>query len=90
MFGPLVHIAVPSSAFSNGQGSYTIPQLPFTEGTNFLLIMLDATSTVSGFGSGQVTAPLTVGAPVANNSCNTSSPALDFYFELPSQLKQCR
>ncbi|OJA11298.1 hypothetical protein AZE42_06526, partial [Rhizopogon vesiculosus] len=36
---PLHNISVPSSAFSNGKGSYSISQFPFTTGTQFLLTM---------------------------------------------------
>jgi len=85
VFSPLADIPVPSSAFSDGQGSYTIPQLPLEEGTEFLLSMSDAT----GFGSGEMTTLLTVGAPVANNTCDTRL-SQDFYFDTPAVPTQCR
>jgi hypothetical protein len=75
---------VPSSAFSNDQGYYSILQLPLMEETQFLLTMSDGT----GFGTGGTTTLLTVGAPVANNNCNTEG-SQDFYFQLPLALKQC-
>jgi hypothetical protein len=50
----------------------------------FLLTMSDAL----GFNTGGTTTLLTVGPPVANNSCNTKLKQ-DFYFQLPSALKQC-
>jgi len=83
-FHPLYNISVPSSAFSNGQGSYSISQLQIPSGEQFLLTMSDAT----GFGSGGTTTLLTVGAPIAGNNCNTNG-SQDFTFQLPSQLKQC-
>ncbi|KAH7883520.1 hypothetical protein F5I97DRAFT_1814089 [Phlebopus sp. FC_14] len=76
---------VPSTAFSNNQGSYQIAQLPFQSGSKFLLTMSDAT----GFGTGGTTDVLVVGAAVGNNDCNTTvlSPAFDF--STPSPLQQC-
>ena len=79
------NISVPASAFTNGKGSYSIPQLPFSSGTQFVLTMSDATS----FGSGGTTTVLTVGDPVAKNNCNTTG-RVDFTFDLPSALQQCR
>ncbi|KAG2369388.1 hypothetical protein BDR07DRAFT_1604686 [Suillus spraguei] len=79
------NISVPESAFSNGKGSYTISQLPFWNGTQFLLTMSDATA----FGSGGTSPVLKVGNPVAKNNCNTTGPSVDFTFDLPSSLQQC-
>ncbi|KAG2154773.1 hypothetical protein DEU56DRAFT_770284 [Suillus clintonianus] len=79
------NISVPASAFSNGKGSYSIPQLPFWNGTQFLLTMSDATA----FGSGGTTPVLKVGNPVAKNNCNTTGASVDFTFDLPSSLQQC-
>ncbi|OJA21454.1 hypothetical protein AZE42_10354 [Rhizopogon vesiculosus] len=50
-----------------------------------MLTMSDAT----GFGSGGTTTVLTVGAPIANNNCNTTVASPDFTFELPTSLQQC-
>ncbi|OJA13785.1 hypothetical protein AZE42_13020 [Rhizopogon vesiculosus] len=83
---PLRNIYVPASAFSNGKGSYSISQFPFTTGTQFLLTMSDNT----GFGSGGTSTILTVGSPVANNNCNTTSPSQDFDFSTPSTIQQCK
>lgn len=85
VYETLHNISVPDSAFSNGKGSYSISQLPLKSGTQFLLTMSDAT----GFGSGGTTNVLIVGAPVANNNCNTTITSPDFTFELPSALTQC-
>ncbi|KAG1825863.1 uncharacterized protein BJ212DRAFT_1510159 [Suillus subaureus] len=79
------NISVPPSAFSNGKGSYTISQLPFWNGTQFLLTMSDATA----FGSGGTSPVLKVGNPVAKNNCNTTGPSVDFTFNLPTSLQQC-
>ncbi|KAG0708794.1 hypothetical protein DFH29DRAFT_341182 [Suillus ampliporus] len=79
------NFSVPGSAFSNGKGSYSIPQLPFLNGTQFLLTMSDATA----FGSGGTTTVLTVGDPVAKNNCNTTGPSVDFTFDTPTALQQC-
>ncbi|OAX35607.1 hypothetical protein K503DRAFT_828531 [Rhizopogon vinicolor AM-OR11-026] len=82
---PLYNISVPASAFSNGKGSYSISQFPFTTGTQFLLTMSDNT----GFGTGGTSTVLTVGSPVANNNCNITSPSLDFCFSTASTIQQC-
>ncbi|KAG2350290.1 hypothetical protein BDR05DRAFT_833857, partial [Suillus weaverae] len=79
------NISVPTSAFSNGKGSYTIPQLPYSNGTQFLLTMSDATA----FGSGGTSPILKVGSPVAKNNCSTTGPSVDFTFDLPTSLQQC-
>ncbi|KAF8846315.1 hypothetical protein BDN67DRAFT_1019991 [Paxillus ammoniavirescens] len=78
-------VVVPSTAFSNNQGSYQISQLPLTNGTRFLLTMSDAT----GFGTGGTTNLLTVASQVGGASCDTSAPTLAFDFSLPSSLQQC-
>jgi hypothetical protein len=79
------NIPVPASAFSNGKGSYSIPQLSLKMGTLFILTMSDAT----GFGSGGTTTQLTVGNPVANNNCNTTAASPPYMFNLTPQLTQC-
>ncbi|OJA21659.1 hypothetical protein AZE42_12466, partial [Rhizopogon vesiculosus] len=82
---PLHNYSVPASAFSNGNGSYSISELPFATGTQFLVVMSDAT----GFASGGTTTILTVGSPVANNNCATGPGVPNFYFSTPLQLQQC-
>ncbi|KAG2075611.1 hypothetical protein BDR04DRAFT_1228565 [Suillus decipiens] len=73
------NFSVPTSAFSNGKGSYSISQLLLSATTRFLLTMSDAT----GFGSGGTTDILTVGNPIENNDCNlaitTETPSYEFY-----------
>ncbi|KAG2358518.1 hypothetical protein BDR07DRAFT_268032 [Suillus spraguei] len=60
--------SVPTSAFSNGKGSYSIPWLSLLAQTQFLLTMSDAT----GFGSGGTTDILTVGNQVGNTNCHAA------------------
>ncbi|KAG6381116.1 hypothetical protein JVT61DRAFT_5514 [Boletus reticuloceps] len=79
------NISVPSTAFSNNQGSYQISPIPFTRGKQFFLTMSDAT----GFGTGGISELLTVGEPVNGASCNTTNPTLAYSFSLPSSLQQC-
>lgn len=80
------NIPVPASAFSNGKGSYSIPQLSLKTGTTFILTMSDAT----GFGSGGTTNQLVVGSAVENNECNITVASPPYMFNLePSQLTQC-
>jgi hypothetical protein len=86
VYETLHNYSVPDSAFSNGKGSFSVPQIPLKSGTPFMLIMSDAT----GFGSGGTTSVLTVGAPVANNNCNTTVVSPDFTFDLPTSLQQCK
>ncbi|KAG2103473.1 uncharacterized protein F5147DRAFT_281425 [Suillus discolor] len=78
------NIQVPASAFSNGQGSYSISQLSLLSGTSFVLIMSDAT----GFGSGGTTNKLTVASSAAN--CGAANPSPPYTFDLsPLPLTQC-
>ncbi|KAG2075612.1 hypothetical protein BDR04DRAFT_852600 [Suillus decipiens] len=78
--------SIPTSAFSNGKGSYSIPQLSLSTGTQFLLTMSDAT----GFGSGGTTNTLIVGNQVGNNDCSTTVLSPPYTFELsPLPLTQC-
>ncbi|KAF9229216.1 hypothetical protein BS17DRAFT_8726 [Gyrodon lividus] len=77
--------SVPSTALNNNQGSYQIAQLPFTNGTRFVLTMSDAT----GFGTGGTTDLLTVGPAVGGANCDTTPPSTAFQFSLPSSLQQC-
>ncbi|KAG1770630.1 hypothetical protein EDD22DRAFT_38862 [Suillus occidentalis] len=80
------NIPVPASAFSNGKGSYSIPQLSLQTGTTFILTMSDAT----GFGSGGTTNQLTVGNAVENNKCDITVASPPYMFNLsPPQLTQC-
>ncbi|KAG2103474.1 uncharacterized protein F5147DRAFT_809225 [Suillus discolor] len=78
------NISVPASAFSNGEGSYSIPQLMLSSTTSFVLTMSDAT----GFGSGGTTNELTVGNSAANNDCGAADPKPPYTFDL-SPLTQC-
>ncbi|KAG2075598.1 hypothetical protein BDR04DRAFT_1228557 [Suillus decipiens] len=83
---PYHNYSVPTSAFSNGKGSYSISQLPFSTQTQFLLTMSDAT----GFGSGGTTNILIVGNQVGNNNCSTAVFSPLYEFELsPLPLTQC-
>jgi hypothetical protein len=60
---------MPATAVINGMGSFSY-QLPFPENKQFLISMSDA----QGFGSGGVSALLTVG-PSQGEICNTTSPS---------------
>ncbi|KAG2103135.1 uncharacterized protein F5147DRAFT_580703 [Suillus discolor] len=84
---PYQNASVPASAFKNGVGSYSIPQLTLSAGTTFLLTMSDA----AGFGSGGTTNQLTVGNS-GNNDCNTQDLSPQYMFWLtptPSPMTQC-
>ncbi|KAH7918063.1 hypothetical protein BV22DRAFT_1025220 [Leucogyrophana mollusca] len=81
-----INVPVPSSAFANNQGSYSINELPLAEDQEFVVVMSDAT----GFGSGGVSNTITVGGPVGNNGCNTTSQSPSFYFDTPeTTFQQC-
>ncbi|KAG2358521.1 hypothetical protein BDR07DRAFT_268128 [Suillus spraguei] len=88
--GTYKNYSVPTSAFSNGKGSYSISELSLSAQTPFLLTMSDAT----GFGSGGTTDILIVGNPIANNDCNltTTHPSYDFtwYHPHPHPMTSCR
>ncbi|KAG1795109.1 uncharacterized protein HD556DRAFT_1236132 [Suillus plorans] len=84
---PYQNASVPASAFKNGVGSYSIPQLTLSAGTSFLLTMSDAT----GFGSGGTTNQLTVGNS-GTNDCNIQNLPPPYMFILtptPSPIVQC-
>ncbi|KAG2137614.1 uncharacterized protein EDB93DRAFT_1091097 [Suillus bovinus] len=84
---PYQNVSVPASTFSNGVGSYSIPQLALSAGTVFLLTMSDAT----GFGSGGTTIELTVGNS-GNNDCIIQNLSPTFTFDVdptPSPMTQC-
>ncbi|KIO08339.1 hypothetical protein M404DRAFT_997272 [Pisolithus tinctorius Marx 270] len=77
--------SVPSSAYNGNQGSYTISQLPLGQGTKFVLTVSDAT----GFGTGGATDVIQVAESTSSSSCNTTTPALSYTYNLPSSLQQC-
>ncbi|KAG9314308.1 hypothetical protein JVU11DRAFT_5097 [Chiua virens] len=79
------NLSIPSTAFSQNQGSYQISPIPFLKGTQFVLTMSDAT----GFGTGGTSGLFTVGELAGSASCNTTGPSLPFTFGLPSSLQQC-
>lgn len=77
--------SVPSSAYSGNQGSYTISQLPLSQGKKFVLTISDAT----GFATGGTTDVIQVAGSTSSSACNTTSPSLSYTFNLPSSLQQC-
>ncbi|TFK56983.1 hypothetical protein OE88DRAFT_1650518 [Heliocybe sulcata] len=85
VFGTPRNISIPSSAFSNGRGSYKT-QVPFTSNHKLVIAMSDAT----GFGSGGVSDLVNVGQSVGNVNCNTTDPGVDFDYQLNTALQQCR
>ena len=68
MFGTPRNISIPSSAFSDGKGSYSF-QLPMAKDSQMVLSMSDAT----GFNTGGSTNVLTVEAS-QGGSCNSTDP----------------
>lgn len=82
-FGSQRNISIPSSAYANGVGSFSV-QLPFPEGKEFVLTMSDST----GFGSGGSTELLTTGASLGGQ-CNSTDPGPAFDFSLDGALLQC-
>ncbi|KAJ7092658.1 hypothetical protein C8R44DRAFT_816241 [Mycena epipterygia] len=77
------NISIPTSAFNNGQGSFSTV-LPFNVTDKIVLTMSDST----GFGAGGSSEILTVGKSLGG-SCNTSSPGVAFSFILAQALQQC-
>ncbi|KII93896.1 hypothetical protein PLICRDRAFT_694980 [Plicaturopsis crispa FD-325 SS-3] len=85
-FGTSRHISVPSSAFSNGKGSFQTT-LPLKKTQKFLMSMSDA----SGFASAGLSEVLVVADPKSGASaCNTTDPGPAFSYELNTALQQCR
>jgi len=84
VFGTPNNISIPTSAFNNGSGSFSM-LLQMQATAQVLLTMSDAT----GFNSGGTTPVLTVGASKGKSSCNTTIPAIAFSFQLNSALTQC-
>ncbi|KAI0651954.1 hypothetical protein C8Q79DRAFT_1005202 [Trametes meyenii] len=76
---------IPANNFNNGKGSFTTT-LPFATGKQVLAIMSDAT----GFASGGISKPITVGKTTSKQSCNTTDIAVDFFYETNLALNQCR
>ncbi|KAM6498042.1 hypothetical protein JOM56_005990 [Amanita muscaria] len=83
--GTMANISIPASAYNNGQGSYTLPQLKLREEQQFMLSMSDAT----GIFAGGTSSLLSVGASQGGQKCNTTFPVPDFTFSLDSSLAQC-
>ncbi|EPQ60555.1 hypothetical protein GLOTRDRAFT_113163 [Gloeophyllum trabeum ATCC 11539] len=85
VFGTPRNISIPSSAFSDGKGSYQT-QVPFESNHKIAVVMSDAT----GFGSGGVSELIAVGKSVGNKQCNTTDPGVAFEYQLNTALQQCR
>ena len=77
---------IPSSAFSNGIGSYSTT-LKFLQGHQFLATMSDA----SGFATGGISQLLTVEAQTSqSSSCDTTDPGPQFFYGWDTTLQQCQ
>ncbi|KAG9015356.1 hypothetical protein FRB93_013056 [Tulasnella sp. JGI-2019a] len=85
LFNVPLNLSIPSSAYSNGKGSYTT-NLALANPEQFLLTMSDATGT----GTGGTSGVLTVADPVNGATCDTTAPSLPFNFVTPTSLQQCR
>ncbi|KIO00372.1 hypothetical protein M404DRAFT_1003823 [Pisolithus tinctorius Marx 270] len=71
---------VPSSAYNGNKGNYTIPQLPLSQGQQFVLSVYDE----AGFITGSTSDLLQVEGPTDGSSCNTTS-SQTFSFSLALQ-----
>ena len=69
MFNVPSNITIPSTAFNNGNGVYSL-QMPYPNGREMVVVMSDA----QGFGSGGVSEVKKVG-PSQGGSCNTKGPS---------------
>ncbi|KAI0639504.1 hypothetical protein C8Q77DRAFT_1152481 [Trametes polyzona] len=78
-------IDIPATSITNGRGTFNTT-LPFPAKSQFLAIMSDST----GFASGGVSRSIAVGASISKRSCNTTDPGVDFFYEVPLALTQCR
>jgi hypothetical protein len=85
VFGTPQNLSIPSSAFSNGAGTFNT-SVPLAKGERMLLGMSDAT----GFDAGGISDILTVGAQQGSRSCNTTKLPPDFFYSDPGELVQCR
>ncbi|KJA29411.1 hypothetical protein HYPSUDRAFT_516676 [Hypholoma sublateritium FD-334 SS-4] len=84
LFGTQRNVSIPTSAFNNGQGSYSV-QIPLAKGEQMMLMMSDAT----GFNTGGTSNILNVAAS-QGGSCNTTDPGISFSYQLNTALQQCR
>ncbi|KAF4622940.1 hypothetical protein D9613_001740 [Agrocybe pediades] len=84
VFGTPMNISIPSSAFSDGRGSFSFP-LQFNSSKKIMLTMSDAT----GFNTGGTTNLISI-RPTEGASCNSTEPNVPFSFELNNALQQCR
>ena len=57
----------------------------FSQNQKLFFVMSDAT----GFASGGTSVVTQVGPSVSGNTCNTTDPGVDFFFNLNSALIQC-
>ncbi|KAI0778286.1 hypothetical protein BD413DRAFT_104394 [Trametes elegans] len=84
-YGTPSTLNIPADNYKNGQGSFTTT-LPYAKDQQVLAIMSDST----GFASGGVSDVLIVGKSSGKKSCNTTIPTVDFYYDTPLALTQCR
>lgn len=84
-YGRTLNYTIPSSSYSNGQGSYKV-QLPFPENQTVIAIMSDA----NGFATGGVSDVITTGPSISHSQCNVTAQAVDFFFDTDMALNQCR
>jgi len=89
IFGRPQIFRVPSSAVNNGQGSFTTQLvLPATQR---LLVTLFDSSVTSGSSSviSSISTDILIVGNSLGGSCNTTSPGVDFDFDLNTDLQQC-
>lgn len=84
-FANPVIVNLPDSAWNGKSGSYTIQQLNFASGKEFIITLYDKT----GFAKGVNSDVLQVGDSRTKQQCNTTGSSPDFTYGAPDALTQC-
>ncbi|TFL06767.1 hypothetical protein BDV98DRAFT_164057 [Pterulicium gracile] len=79
-----LNISIPDSAFSDGEGSHSFP-ITLEEGLSFMLTMWDSRGIDNGVNSQVLRIDASDG-----NECEIFDPPVDFWFQTPNALAQCR
>ncbi|KAJ8072002.1 hypothetical protein AAF712_009652 [Marasmius tenuissimus] len=80
-----INMSIPDSNFKDNKGTFSIDALEVARGNQTFFMMSDATGPVSG-GTSSL---MTVGDSTSGKNCNTTEPAVDFFFSADGSLTQC-
>ncbi|KAJ8095810.1 hypothetical protein PM082_022917 [Marasmius tenuissimus] len=78
-------MSIPDSNFKDNEGTFSIDALKIARGNQTFFMMSDTTGPVSGVTSSL----MMVGESTSGQNCNTTEPAVDFFFSAGRSLIQC-